>query len=196
MTSTMSDEAIVTGILAGRVDDVVPPIYFQYAEAISAYVIGHGGSRQDADDVFQETVVAFIDLVRGGKFRAEARVKTLLVGIAHNVWMNELRKKKSLNRRGEVFEHSKGKEEEDGMGQLYQRELHQQFLSLLGKLGESCRQILTLFYYENKSLREILSETDYENEQVVRNKKYKCMKELSDLIKDNPVAIEQLNMYY
>ena len=196
MTSTMSDEAIVTGILSGRVDEVVPPLYFQYAEAVTAYIISHGGSRQDGDDVFQETVVAFIDLVRSGKFRSEARVKTLLVGIARNVWLNELRKRKSLDRRGELFEENRGKDEEDGMGHLYQRELQEQFLALLGRLGDSCRQILTLFYYENKSVKEILAETDYENEQVVRNKKYKCMKTLSDLIKDNPVAMEQLNIYY
>lgn len=191
-----SDEAIVSGILSNNVDEIVRPLYHQYAGAVSAYVISNGGSRQDADDVFQETLVAFIDLVKRGKFRGEAQVKTLLVSIGRHVWLNEVRKKKNLDRRGEAFEQSKGAEEEDGIGQLYQRELNQRFLTLLGRLGDSCRTILTLFYYENRSFKEIVEETAYENEQVVRNKKYKCMKDLADLIRDDPEAMEQVRLMY
>jgi len=56
----------------------------------------------------------------------------------------------------------------------------------MSRLGESCRELLTLVYYENLSFKEILEKLHYENEQVIRNKKYKCMKELTDMIKDNP----------
>lgn len=186
----------MTGILSDRINDVVNPLYHQYAGVVSAYVINNGGSRQDADDVFQETVVAFIDLVRQGKFRGEAQVKTLLVSIGRHVWLNEIKRKKSLDHRGEVYEKSRGMEEDDGTGQLYQRELSQRFLTLIRDLGESCRTILTLFYYENKSFREIVEQTAYENEQVVRNKKYKCMKELADMIRDDPEAMEQVRLMY
>jgi len=43
--------------------------------------------------VFQETVVAFIDVVKKGKYRMEASIKTFLVSIAINIWFNELKKK-------------------------------------------------------------------------------------------------------
>ena len=186
----------MTGILSDRINDVVNPLYHQYSGVVSAYVINNGGSRQDADDVFQETVVAFIDLVRKGKFRGEAQVKTLLVSIGRHVWLNEIKRKKSLDHRGEVYEMSRGLEEDDGIGQLYQRELSQRFLTLIRGLGESCRTILTLFYYESKSFREIVEQTAYENEQVVRNKKYKCMKELADMIRNDPEAMEQVRLMY
>jgi RNA polymerase sigma factor (sigma-70 family) len=191
-----SDEVIIAGILSDHINEVMHPLYHQYAGAVSAHVINNGGSRQDADDVFQETVVAFIDLVKKGKYRGEAQVKTLLVGIGRHVWLNELKKRKSLDRRGEVFELHKGSTETDGFEGLDQRELHQRFLTLLSRLGDTCKSILTLFYYENKSFKEIVDETDYENEQVVRNKKYKCMKELSDMIKGDPEAMEQLAFMY
>jgi RNA polymerase sigma factor (sigma-70 family) len=196
MESLASDQDIVAGILSDRIDDVAYPLYQQYAGVVSAYVISNGGSRQDADDVFQETIVAFIDLVQRGKFRGEAAVKTLLVGIGRHVWLNEIKKRKSLDHRGEVYEKNKGTEEEDGTGQLYQRELHRRFLTLITRLGEPCRTILTLFYYENRSFREIVQETGYENEQVVRNRKYKCMKTLADMIKDDPEVMEQVRLMY
>jgi hypothetical protein len=56
----------------------------------------------------------------------------------------------------------------------------------MARLGESCKSLLTMVYYENLSYKEILERTHFESEQVIRNKKYKCMKELTDLIKDNP----------
>ena len=60
-------------------------------------------------------------------------------------------------------------------------------------MGESCRKILSLFYYENLSMKEIVSQMHYENEQVVRNKKYKCLQQLTDKIKQNPLAAKHIN---
>jgi len=63
---------------------------------------------------------------------------------------------------------------------------------LLHELGESCRKILELFYFENLSMKEIVSQMHYENEQVVRNKKYKCLQQLTDKMKQNPLAAQQI----
>lgn len=196
MEPQAADDVIITGIKSGDIDQVVRSLYHQYAGAVAAYVVNNGGSRQDADDVLQETIVAFIDLVQKGKFRGEAQVKTLLVGIGRNVWLNEIKKKKSLDHRGEVYEKDKGLEEADGSDWLQQRALQQRFRHLIARLGDSCRTILTLFYYDNRSFREIVSETGYESEQVVRNKKYKCMKDLAEIIQSDPEAMEQVRLMY
>jgi len=58
--------------------------------------------------------------------------------------------------------------------------------SLVAALGKTCRTILLLFYYENLSMREILEATEYENEQMVRNKKYKCLKQLEQMLNEKP----------
>ena len=36
-------------------------------------------------------------------------------------------------------------------------------------------------------MKEILQNLDYENEQVVRNKKYKCLKQLEQMMSGQPV---------
>ena len=41
-------------------------------------------------------------------------------------------------------------------------------------------------------MKEILDATDYENEQVVRNKKYKCLKQLEKMILEKPHLKETL----
>ena len=41
-------------------------------------------------------------------------------------------------------------------------------------------------------MKEILEQTDYESEQVVRNKKYKCLKQLEQMVNANPALRETL----
>ena len=103
-----------------------------------------------------------------------------------NIWLNEQKKRKSLDTRGKLFENAR-QPEADPASQLLQREVSEQFLHLMSRLGESCKSLLTMVYYENLSNKDILERTHYESEQVIRNKKYKCMKELTELIKDNPI---------
>ena len=187
-----SDDAIVAGILSNNLDEVIFYIYKHYAELISFNVVTMGGSLQDGEDIFQETVVTFIDLIRKGKFRRDSSVKTFLVSVARNIWLNELKRKKSGDQRARIFETSRGQIEQDIAENLNQRETREQLLSLMGHLGESCRKILTLFYYENLPFDEIVGKMGYETEQVARNKKYECMKELSDLIRKNPALLKSI----
>jgi hypothetical protein len=42
-------------------------------------------------------------------------------------------------------------------------------------------------------MKDILHHLPYENEQVVRNKKYKCLQSLTELIKQNPVIARLVN---
>src|SRR5579863_185165 len=187
-----SDESIVASIHSNNLNEVIFYIYKQYAELISFNVVTMGGSLQDGEDIFQETVVTFIDLVRKSKFRGDSSVKTFLVSVARNIWLNELKRRKSGDQRAKVFETTRGHIENDVIENLNKREMREQLLSLMGHLGESCRKILTLFYYENLPFEEIIGKMGYESEQVARNKKYKCMKELSDLIRNNPVLLNRM----
>jgi RNA polymerase sigma factor (sigma-70 family) len=168
-------------------DEAIRYIYLHYADTISSLIVNNSGNLQDAQDIFQETVVTFIETVNKDKFRGESTIKTFLVAIARNTWLNELKRRERADHREEVYEKSRDEEEPDVSHLISEREKKQQFRELLGKLGDSCKKILTLFYYENLSMKEILDHLPYENEQVVRNKKYKCLQQLTGLLKQNPV---------
>jgi RNA polymerase sigma factor (sigma-70 family) len=160
-------------------DEAIRFIYRHYSDTISSLIINNSGNLHDAQDIFQETVVTFIETVEKDKFRGESSIKTFLVAIARNTWLNELKRRERSEHREEVYEKSKPEEEPD-------------VSELLGKLGESCKKILTFFYYENLSMKEMLDHLPYENEQVVRNKKYKCLQQLTGLLKDNPVIAKMI----
>jgi len=189
-----SDAELIAAINSPKdLNSAILFIYQQYSESTSSFIISYGGSQQDADDVFQETVVAFIGLVQKGKYRMEASIKTLLVSVARNIWFNELKKRERSGHREKQFELGREQQEMDVSHQIGDHEKKKQLRDLVYQLGESCRKILMLFYYENLSMKEIVEYLPYENEQVVRNKKYKCLQQLSGLIKDNPVIASTIN---
>jgi RNA polymerase sigma factor (sigma-70 family) len=180
----LPDEAILDGILSANLNDVIFYIYRQYADYIVFNVAAMGGGLQDGEDIFQETVVTFIDLVQRRKFRGDSSIKTFLTSIAKHIWLNELKRRKSVNLRESKF--WTDRDQEELFDSYEDQEIKAQFLTLLSQLGDSCRQVLTLFYYENLTFAEIMEKMGYESEQVVRNKKYKCLRELTALVRDNP----------
>ncbi|HZK64979.1 MAG TPA: sigma-70 family RNA polymerase sigma factor [Puia sp.] len=189
-----SDSTLVEAIKNKKnLNEAVLQLYQEHAAVARSFIMGRGGSEQDADDIFQETVISFIDTVQKGKFRFDSGIRTFLISISKNLWLNELRKRQRSDNREKIFETSREQEDAGVSEAIGDRELKQQLQKMLDGLGESCRKILILFYYENLPMKEIVSHLHYENEQVVRNKKYKCLQQLTEMLKENPVAAKQIN---
>jgi RNA polymerase sigma factor (sigma-70 family) len=189
-----SDSELIVAVSDKRqLNDAILSIYRQYSGIVSSFIISYGASEQDADDVFQETVIAFIDIVQKGKFRMEASIKTFLVSVARNVWRNEQKKRMRTDFREQRFESGRP-QSEDGINEwINESEAKRQLRDLVFQLGEPCRKLLMLFYYENLSMKEMLNYLPYENEQVVRNKKYKCLQQLTEMMKNHPSIAVSLN---
>lgn len=175
-----------------NIDDAIKYLYKQYFTGLSIYVQQYGGSKQDAEDIFQETIVAFIELVQQNKFRGDASIKTLLFAINKNTWLNELKRRSRAELREEKFEIARDNIDEGIETYIAGREARKKVLDILDKTGEGCKKILLAFYYENLSMKEIATMTNYENEQVLRNKKYKCLKHLEQLLTADPALAKTL----
>jgi RNA polymerase sigma factor (sigma-70 family) len=187
------DSELVANLRAGKkMDETIKAIYRSHFDSLSWYVMNNSGTRQDAEDVFQEVLVTFIDLLQKDKFRGESTVKTFLYSLNRHTWLNELKKRGRTLAREEKYESGQERTEPDTGHLMADREGKALVIRLVGELGETCRKILLLFYYENLSMKEILEATEYENEQVVRNKKYKCLKQLEQMISEKPILKQTL----
>ncbi len=188
-----SDEELIAMIK----DDPTPEnaivfLYTHHFENLRFYIQQNQGSFQDAEDIFQEVIVAFIELVQKNKFRGEASIKTFLYSINKNMWLNELKRKDRAIVRETNFETGKQITDSGIDDMIAGREARLQMLRIMDKLGELCKKILLAFYYDNVSMKEIVKTMNYENEQVLRNKKYKCMKNLEQLLSGNPLLVKTL----
>jgi RNA polymerase sigma factor (sigma-70 family) len=184
---TIPDVELVSNLQAGRkMDETIKAIYRDHFESLCWFVMNNSGSRQDAEDVFQEVLVNFIDMVQKDKFRGESSVKTLLFSMNRFTWLNELKKRGRSSERELKFKKEQDKDIRDVSSFIIEREMKDSIMKLVDSLGEMCKKILLMFYYENLSMKEMLGNLDYENEQVVRNKKYKCLKQMEKMLAENP----------
>jgi RNA polymerase sigma factor (sigma-70 family) len=175
-----------------EIDDAIRNIYDNYFEMAKTYIINNSGQPEDAEDIFQEVTVSFIDIVQKNKFRGESSVRTFLYSLIRHTWLNELKKRGRSKMRDEKFEKSKDTTDADAGSIMANRESTGLLMKTVEKLGEACKKILLAFYFDKMEMKEILQLLNYENEQVVRNKKYKCMKQLEEMITSQPLLAQNL----
>src|SRR5258708_29087694 len=112
-------------------EQAILQLYEEHGTIARSFIMGKGGTEQDADDIFQETIVSFIDTVQKGKFRQESGIRTFLISISKNLWYNEIRRRQRAVNREKLFESDRD-QEEAGVGEIIRdRELKQQLNEML-----------------------------------------------------------------
>ena len=54
----------------------------------------------------------------------------------------------------------------------------------MGRIGDICKQLLLLYYWEECSMEEIASRLGFANADTAKTKKYQCKKALEKILKD------------
>ncbi len=155
-------------------------IYQENFLAISTYIKKNKGKPEDAEDIFQDGLMAFYEQVVKGTFKGTSSIRTYLFAICKNIWIKRLRKASSQR---EIY----GKEEDFPQKEdlvldlIITEEESKQLASLLDQIGEDCKKVLLLYYYERKRMKEIAKTLGFANEQVAKNKKNRCLGKLKEL---------------
>jgi RNA polymerase sigma factor (sigma-70 family) len=192
-----TDDTIISVLsTTGRDHDaVIRYLYRIHYRLLSQYVICNNGSADDAQDIFQEVIISFVQLVQAGKFRGESSIRTFLFSLNRNLWLNELRRRGRSMSREERYHEMMPQDTGDVQRGLEYREAYTELMRVLDELGEVCKKILVQFYYEKRSMKEIVLTLNYENEQVVRNKKHKCLKKMESLVQGSSILRQQLKTF-
>ena len=186
-----SDQEIVEAIKRERnLDATIRHLYQAHFDALANYIRSNSGKDEDAEDFFQEALVVFINSIRKEKFRGDSSIKTFLYAIMRNLWLNELKRRNKASVRETAYYEQGEKEEDPAYGVTYEKETTQQVLAFLERLGENCKKILIMYYYQEMSMKDIAAAMHYDSEQVARNTKYKCGKKLTTILDGNPTIKE------
>lgn len=149
-------------------------LYNKYQGSILNMVQKNNGNEEDAHDIFQEGLIALWTNISQGKFQqGKAKISTYLYALCRNIWISRLRKKKYTQ---PIEDNPKAQTAEvEDMTEHHERinKLEQDF----EKLGEACKKLLTLFYYQKASLQEIADSMNLTTK-TAKNTKYRCMKKL------------------
>jgi RNA polymerase sigma factor (sigma-70 family) len=182
---------LVNEILQADINKPVTYLYEQYFEAVEIDIRVNGGNHQDATDIFQEAVLIVIDKIKSGKFRRDSSIRTFLLAIARNLWLFEKRSRIRRSDREAQFARLEETESEIS-DRPFGTDQSKIIESLFQQVGELCSKLLSGFYYEKMPMKDLLKRFNYQNEQVLRNRKAKCMKKLKELLANNPSILDQL----
>lgn len=138
-------------------------------------------NKEDLIDVYQDAMIALIENAKKGSIDdLKSSVTTYLFGIGKFMIFQKLKKNKKTVP-NEDLEHLEFEWEE-----VDEEDKDAQLLTLregFKKLGEQCRKVLTLFYYEEQNLESIQNQLGYSNKDVLKSQKSRCLKQLKELTK-------------
>ncbi len=149
---------------------------------VKQYVLANNGKEEDAEDIFQDGMIALWDNINLGKFemREGVKISSYLSKICRYRWLERLKSAghKKMATMPDHFE--KEDEGTDMLNDMISKEEVNAFEDKFYQLGDRCQLILKLFYYEKKSMAEIAEITGMQAASV-KNEKYRCMERLKKL---------------
>ncbi len=181
-----SDKTLISNIEGGhQLEASIGYLYKENYRKLEHIVLYNSGSKEDAQDVIQETMMALIEMIQAKKYRVEASISSVLYAIAKNIWMKKVNKHSTDASRDYNWLSTQQAQQADVQWAIEKTEAMEKVAALFESLGDNCKKLLTYFYFEERNYGEILALMQYDNEQVLRNKKSKCMKALTEKVLSN-----------
>jgi RNA polymerase sigma factor (sigma-70 family) len=179
-----SDEDIIRG-LRKRDNEVIQFIYGENFKGVSNLIINNSGSDDDAEDVFQESLIVLFKRLRDEpNFELNSTFSTYLYSICRLIWLKKLREGKKLDvtelnhemEESIEFEEPLPVQDKDLRMAVYQRNL------LL--IPEDCQKILVLTG-QDISAKEIAEKLGFRSDAYVRKRRHFCKEYLVNRIKED-----------
>jgi RNA polymerase sigma factor (sigma-70 family) len=164
----MKDSEILARIRQGD-EGALDYLYKKNYKMMTKMVINNSGSEDEAKDIYQDALIVFWQKAVSGNLVLSSKISTFIYSICQNLWRKELERKSKLS-----------SEEKDSpeINDVDRRERIEIINTSISNLGETCRKILTYYYFDNLSMNDIAEKMGFANADTAKTKKYKCKKEL------------------
>lgn len=171
---TPSQDELIEGLRTGD-RAVMTWVYKNYKSIVVRYVVNNGGNSEEALDIFQDAIITTYEKLRDEKLVLNCSVATYISAVARNLWLKKWNQKSKVaplmdDLNEVIIDDIVPFEELD--------EASAKLVEELNLLGDKCRAILRLYYYEKKNMEEIAIILGYTNADNVKNQKYRCLRQL------------------
>lgn len=145
---------------------------------------------EEAADVFQEAVISFYWNVKNEAMTSlTSTAKTYLFAVGKNIALKKIRKNGRMIVDNEVMELNAQVVHEV---EIECNERQQLLVKLLEDIGDPCRSIITMFYFDRFTADSIATRLGYKNEHVVKSQKLRCLKKLRTQFKNLSIFEEDI----
>jgi RNA polymerase sigma factor (sigma-70 family) len=181
----LTDEVLIKG-LKEQNSRCIKYLYKEFFPMAKSIVERNSGSYEDAEDVFQDSIVVLYKRLTEENITLKCSLKTFFFGICKNLWMQR------LDRKWRLLYSENMAEEPVGSYEIIDKEFSEEILErkrLFQKhfltLPHRCQKIL-LLYLKNFPLRKIAEELGLKNEEYAKSRKYNCKNLLRKRIMNDP----------
>lgn len=186
-----NDREIVEALLTRdprEVNEATRQLYHQHHKMITHFVSTRGGSKLDAEDLFQDVVISFLHNVWSENFelRPSVKLSTYLVEIAKKQWLKKIRSRGNSGNREQAYLKdytSLTPDDPDPLQTLITEEEDRWSLKIFQKLSADAQLLLKAFYLDKLSLKEIAAKLNYISDNAVKMQKHRIMRDLNNEIK-------------
>ena len=180
-----SDDRLLDMMKKGD-EEALVMLYKANKRMVSSYLLRNSGNENDAQDMLQEAVIVLWERVRSGRFEHSAKLSTFIYATVQNMWRRRLIKMKR-EIPSDVNDDVLNSYVQSTLDDLIEEEQSRNIAAALVKMGEPCRTLLILFYWEEKSMEQIAKELKFANADTVKSKKYQCKKALESILRDEHI---------
>jgi RNA polymerase sigma factor (sigma-70 family) len=177
-----TDAKILDLIRAGD-DEGLVMLYEANRRAIRSFVARNSGTPDDADDLLQEAIIILWERVRTNRFEYQAKLSTFIYATVKNLWLRRLARMRR-EAPAEIQETTGRIEAASALDILVEAEQSHIVHEALQRLGDPCKTLLILFYWEEQSMEQIAAVMNFANADTAKSKKYQCKKLLQKMLKN------------
>ncbi|MGY8917447.1 MAG: RNA polymerase sigma factor [Flavobacteriales bacterium] len=145
-----------------------------------------------ANDLFQDTFIKVVGLLKAGKYVEEGKFKPWILRIAHNIAIDHFRrnKKMPLVRSREDFDIFSVLDTGDSHieDKLVKEQIHSDVKGLINHLPEDQQEVVRMRIYQNLSFKEIAESTDVSINTALGRMRYAVIN-LKKLVDENGIQL-------
>ena len=157
-----SDYELVQAYINGE-REVFDTLVARHQQKLYNYIYSVVKDRDASDDIFQETFIKVINVLRSGTYREEGQFVQWIMRIAHNLTIDYFRKEQKMkyvrsNDEVNVFDVI-GNFEDSIETVIIKKQINKDIRSLIKQLPEEQRRVLIMRHYADMSFKEIAEKT-------------------------------------
>ncbi len=172
-----TDLELLEIVQKGDSNEALTYLYKNVQPKVTKWISQNNGSIEEAQDIFQDSVIVFYKYVTQQKFKENESIEGFIFSVAKNKWINRAKQRQKTTHLPATFSIA-----DEGIS--YKESDLKNIELLLEKLGQACKELLTYSVFYKMSMEDIALRMNYSNANAVKTKNYKCKQRLVKLVKD------------
>ncbi len=190
--AAINQQEILENIRSGTGNKALTHLYENTLPKVRKYVLKNSGSKDEANDIFQDAVIIFFNKVKDDKYDPKMEIDAFIYTVARNLWIDKARRERRMVNYDHVQQFEYQTDNNNQLTDMIDKEKTGAMRKVFEMLDEKCQKILNYYIYEKRSMKEISQLMGYSSEDVAKTNHYRCKQYLSKLVKNSQELVNLL----